>query len=94
MEGPGNAKNRRQSTLIYFVVYYFIRWDVKQIIYTLPKEEGQSPNSHRVRVIVIAVTSILHIYLRPAWSEDYSTQVNKPLFTPYLSFNLFCRRLG
>lgn len=41
------------------------RWDVRQIINTLPGEDGPTPVVHRVKVIATAALMIVHIIFRP-----------------------------
>ena len=52
-------------------------WDVRQIINTLPGEDGHSPVVHRVKVLVTAILSMCHICCIPNFiiSADKSIHV-------------------
>eukprot|EP00095_Tigriopus_kingsejongensis_P004201 snap_masked-scaffold208_size258758-processed-gene-1.0 protein:Tk04201 transcript:snap_masked-scaffold208_size258758-processed-gene-1.0-mRNA-1 annotation:"3-hydroxy-3-methylglutaryl- reductase" len=57
------------------------RWDVRQIINTLPGEDGQTPVVHRVKVVATALLMIAHIIFRPPFLFSSASGISQPTTT-------------
>lgn len=67
------------------------KWDVRQIINTLPGEDGQSPVVHRVKVIATAILVSIHLYSRPSFffsSESSAFTLDEALNSQH--YTLLC----